>query len=117
MNNYLMMSTGHQYPPRTSSRFPPGIFVNVQVGVTCSKGDRTHTASVNYATRSMRERLYRQQQEEEWRLVQLQQHPQDLMSANGQYAVRHSRHHQHNREQRRLTVRTREQHERGSSAP
>jgi hypothetical protein len=117
MNNYLMMATGHHHPHRTSSRFPPGIFVNLQVGVSCSKDDRPHTASVNYATRSMRERLYRQQQEEEWRLLQLQQHPQDLMPANGQYAVRHSRHHQHNREQRRLTVRTREQHERGSSAP
>jgi hypothetical protein len=108
-----MMATAHHYPPRTSSRFPPGIFVNVQVGVSCSKGDRAHTASVNYATRSMRERLYRQQQEEQWRLLELQQHPQDPSG----HAVRHSRHHQHNREQRRLTVRTREQHERGSSAP
>jgi hypothetical protein len=116
MNNYLAMATGHQYPPRTSSRFPPGIFVNVQVGVACSKSDRAHTASVNYATRSMRDRLYREQQEEQWRLLDLQQPPQVLMPAIGQYPVRHSRQHHQNRE-RRLTVRTREQHERGSSAP
>lgn len=116
MNNHRVMATGHQYPPRTSSRFPPGIYVNVQVGVSCSKGNRPHTASINYATRSMRERLYRQQQEEQWRLLELQQHPQILMPANGQYSVRHSRQHQYERE-RRLTVRTREQHERGSSAP
>jgi hypothetical protein len=116
MNNWLMMATRDQYPPRASSRFPPGIYVNVQVGVACSKGDRTHTASVNYATRSMRDRLYRQQQEEQWRLLDLQQRPENQMPAYEHYPVRHSRQHHESRE-RQLTVRTREHHERGSSAP
>jgi hypothetical protein len=117
MNNWLMMATGHQYPRRTSSRFPPGIFVNVQVGVACSKEDRAHTASINYATRSMRERLYLQEQEEQWRLLYSQPQHESMMPANGQYTVRHSRHHHQQHRERRLTVRTREQHERGSSAP
>jgi hypothetical protein len=110
------MATGEpQYPPRTSSRFPPGIFVNVEVGVAFSKSDKPHTASLNYASSAMRERLYRQQHEELLRQRQLQ-HPPILMPASGQCPDRHVRQHQQNR-QRRLTVRTREHHERGSSAP
>jgi hypothetical protein len=110
-----MATREHQYPPRTSSRFPPGIFVNVEVGVAFSKSERAHTASLNYASRGMRERLYRQEHDELLRQRELQ-HPRILMPANGQYPDHHARQHQQNR-QRRLTVRTREHHERGSSAP
>jgi hypothetical protein len=110
------MATGQpRYPPRTSSRFPPGIFVNVEVGVAFPRSDKAHTASLNYVSRGMRERLYRQQHEELLRQYPLQ-HPPILMPASGQYPDRHARQHHQNRPPR-LSVRTRDYHERGSSAP
>jgi hypothetical protein len=108
-----------QYPPRTSSRFQaPGIFVNVEFGVSFSPTDRTHTASVNYTSRRMQERINRQQQVEYYR----QQYPPILVPGNGHQNYQNSQNHDETRDyqqqrQRRLGVRTREQHERGSSAP
>jgi hypothetical protein len=120
-----------QWPPRTSSRFPaPGVFVNVEFGVSFSASDRPHTASVSYTSRRMQERMERHQREEARRsrdaqermerhqLVALQTEPIPpiLIPGHGRVFERQTRHEQQQERQRDLHVRTRE-HERGSSAP
>ncbi|KUJ14768.1 uncharacterized protein LY89DRAFT_122074 [Mollisia scopiformis] len=118
-----------QHPPRTSSRFPaPGIFVNVEFGV--SFRDRPHTASMNYTSRRMQERLNRQRREQDELLLQERNHrhpfeqplwsgphPSTLTPGTGDEGYRRNRQQQRQQQQRSLGVRTREQHERGSSAP
>ncbi|KAH8590868.1 hypothetical protein B0O99DRAFT_520742 [Bisporella sp. PMI_857] len=123
-----------RYPPRTSSRWPaPGIFVNVEFGVSMRPEDKTHMASMKYASKKMEERLqeerirqqhesglfYLQQQQE----LELSRHPTILMPARGdpQRQARlydqHDRAEQARQRQRSLGVSMREQHERGTSAP
>jgi hypothetical protein len=119
----------HQHAPRTTSRFQPGIMVNVEFGVTFSTTGRPHTASMNYASRNMQEKLPRQRRPEEDVYLQpggygytqqenlLGPHPATLMPSNyHNHHTAEARQRQQHRSQR-LGVRTREQHERGSSAP
>lgn len=118
-----------QYPQRTSSRWPaPGVYVNVEFGVAMGPEDRTHTASMKYASRRMEERLHEERirQQYEQGLYQpeggYETHPTILLPANGLHQERvqerrQNRHYQQQERQRRLGVRTREQHERGTSAP
>ncbi|KAG9234239.1 hypothetical protein BJ875DRAFT_376913 [Amylocarpus encephaloides] len=48
-----------------SSRWPaPGVFVNVEFGVSFSPKDPPHMASMKYTSRNMQERMLRRQQEE-----------------------------------------------------
>lgn len=115
----------HQHPPRTTSRFQPGIMVNMEFGVSFSTTGRPHTASINYSSRAMQEKLAHQRRQEEDFFLQprsygpLQDenhrgpHPAPLMPNN--YHNQNRQRQQHRTQ--RLGVRTREQHERGSSAP
>jgi len=105
------------YPQKASSRYGiPAIYLNLEVGLSF-EDNRTHSASVKYASKRMEERLHEQrirQQYEEGRYSI--QHPAFLMPANGHFPNRPTRQQQQQR-QRRLGVNTREQHERGTSAP
>ncbi|TVY73485.1 hypothetical protein LSUE1_G007575 [Lachnellula suecica] len=95
-----------QNPPRTSAKWlAPGIFVNVEFGLSFSNDRPPHTASMKYTSRNMQERTYRQQQES----FRLQQPP----NLPGDVQERQSR----QERPRNLDIRPRAQHERGSSAP
>ncbi len=118
----------NRYPPRTSSRLPaPGVFMKVEFGVSFSNSDRPHTASISYASRNMQERLARQQRQQEDFYLQSRDHAHYEEEFRGPHpapllpgSYRMEEHHNRQRQQRRqqgLGVRTREQHERGSSAP
>lgn len=126
------MSTGmanwepaRRHPPRTSSRWAaPGIFVNVEFGVSFTEEHRTHTASMKYTSRRMEERLHEERIRQQYEQGLHQQHPTILMPAHGihqehqaRYLQQQAAHAQQQERQRRLGVRTREQHERGTSAP
>jgi hypothetical protein len=112
--------------PRTSSRWPaPGIFVNVEFGVSMAPNERTHTASMKYTSKRMEERLHeeriRQQYEQGLYHSQL---PSILLPANSTHQEQqarqvhqHTAHRQQQERQRRLGVRHTEQHERATSAP
>lgn len=130
-----MLSMTHweqpRFPPRTSSRrwVAPGIFVNVEFGVTVKPDDRPHVASLKYASKKMDAKLneerIRQQYEDGLFLLQEQQerdlsrHPTILMPARGNPAMQNRQYEQQDvvERQRRLGVSMREQHERGTSAP
>ncbi|KAH8687652.1 hypothetical protein BGZ60DRAFT_522300 [Tricladium varicosporioides] len=142
-----MASNNSQYPPRTSSRWPaPGIFVNVEFGVSFSPNDPPHTKQIKYTSRNMQERLYRQQyQQHRQQQHQNQQqfhypgdsHPATLFPTSNRqrqqqqypdqprYPYPAAIYPESSRTQqrcdderpRRLGVSTRSQHERGSSAP
>lgn len=105
------------YPQKTSTRYGiPAIYLNLEVGLSF-EDNRTHSASMKYTSKKMEERLHEQrirQQYEEGRYSI--QHPAFLMPANGHFPNRPTRQQQQQR-QRRLGVNTREQHERGTSAP
>ena len=122
-------------PPRTSSRWqPPGIFLNVEIGVSFSPDNRTHCTGVQYTSRRMEERLHQERMRRQHEGGHYRQEPGELQQlatlgalmpgpeVHGEFASwledeqRQSRHQQQQR-QRRLGVRTREQHERGTSAP
>lgn len=91
--------------------------------------DRPHTASVNYTSRRMQERLNRQRRQQDELLLQERNHrhpfeqplwdgphPSTLTPGMGESEYR--RHRQYQLEQQSsLGIRTREPHERGSSAP
>ncbi|KAF8866228.1 hypothetical protein BDZ45DRAFT_335629 [Acephala macrosclerotiorum] len=120
-----------RHPPRTSSRFPaPGIFVNVEFGISFTNRNRPHTAQLNYTSRRMQERLARQRREQDELLLQERNHhhpfeqplwsgphPSTLTPGSGDPNYRRNRQQQRQQQQRSLGVRTREQYERGSSAP
>jgi hypothetical protein len=119
-NSKMSANWESTYPPKTSSRYGiPAIYLNLEVGLSFSSEDkRTHSASMKYASKRMEEKLHEQrirQQYEEGRYSR--QHPAFLMPANGTYLHRQTRHQQQQQRQRRLGVNTREQHERGTSAP
>lgn len=129
-----MASWDHQRPPRTSSRWqPPGIFLNVEFGVSFSPDDRAHTAGIKYTSRRMEERLHEERMRRQHEGGYYYRQPGELQqlatlgalmpgpeapgeSGDDFQAERQTRHQQQQR-QRRLGVRTREQHERGTSAP
>lgn len=114
------------HPPRTSSRWPtPGIFVNVEFGISLAPNERTHTASMKYTSKKMEERLHeeriRQQYEQGLYPRPL---PTILLPAHGVHHDHQARqeyqqttYRQQQERQRRLGVRPTEQHERGTSAP
>ena len=107
-----------RHTPKATSRWPaPGIFVNVEFGVSFAPEHRTHTTSMKYTSRRMEERLHqeriRQQYEQGYSPEQLQ--PTSIMPARI-HEQNQARLQQQER-QRRLGVRTTEQHERGTSAP
>ncbi|KAE8441249.1 hypothetical protein EG329_005580 [Mollisiaceae sp. DMI_Dod_QoI] len=120
-----------EHPPRTSSRFPaPGIFVNVEFGVSFTNRNSPHTASLNYTNRRMQERLARQRREQDALLLQERNHrhpyeqplwtgahPSTLTPGAGDDNYRRHRQQQRQQQQRELGARTRELHDRGSSAP
>ena len=119
-----------RFPPRTSSRWAtPGIFVNVEFGVSVRPEDRTHVASLKYASKKMETKLneerIRQQYEDGLFLSQEQQeqdlsrHPTILMPARGNQEIQERLYDQQDlaERQRRLGVSMREQHQRGTSAP
>lgn len=105
-------------PQKAASRYGiPAIYLNLEVGLSFSDENRTHSASMKYASRKMEERLHEQrirQQYEEGRYSS--QHPAFLMPANGHFPATQTRQQQQVR-QRRLGVHTREQRERATSAP
>ena len=109
------------YPPRTSSRCPlPGIFLNVELSLSFpSQDSRTHTAKMKYASKRMEEKLHQQRIRNQYEegIYRQQQHPSILLPGNGIHSERQTRHLQQQHRQRRLGVRTTEQHERGTSAP
>jgi hypothetical protein len=124
----------HHRPPRTSSRWQtPGIFINVEFGVSFSPTDRTHTTGIAYTSGRMQERLHQERTRRQHEGAHSYQEPGELQQlatlgalmpgpevlgeyGDGLEAERQTRHQQQQR-QRRLGVRTREQHERGRSAP
>ncbi|KAH6683098.1 hypothetical protein B0J14DRAFT_528955 [Halenospora varia] len=112
-----MASSNSQYPPRTSSRWPaPGIFVNVEFGVSFSPNDPPHTKKLKYTSRNMQERLYRQHN----RQRQQQQNPDQPRYPHPVAIYPESSRTQQrcdDERPRRLGVSTRSPHERGSSAP
>lgn len=115
------------YTQKTASRYGiPAIYLNLEVGLSFSDDNRTHSASMKYASRRMEERLHEQrirQQYEEGRYSI--QHPAFLMPANGLFPTRQTTQttqqqqtrQQQQQRQRRLGVNTREQRERATSAP
>lgn len=130
--------------PRSKSwrQHAPGVFLNLEFGVSLSGRDRLHTTAINHTSRHLQERLYRQQQETYYRDHQLalsiaqHEYETDRQTRNLQEQEAHYRDHQlaisiahaeyenhrHMRDlqqarQRSLGVRPLEQHERGSSAP
>ncbi|KAL3426373.1 hypothetical protein PVAG01_03164 [Phlyctema vagabunda] len=110
-----------QNPSRWTS---PGIYMNLEFGVSFSHRDAPHTANFKYATRGMEERMLRQHQSQ-------QPQPAILMQPYGQLQQQQQQphreraaqpHHQHPQpalrtQRRRLGVRGRYPHERGRSAP
>jgi hypothetical protein len=129
-----MTNWEHHRPPRTSSRWQaPGIFLNVEFGVSFSPDDRTHTTGIKYTSRRMEERLHGERLRRQHEAGYSPQQPGELQqlatlgalmpgpgeaeeAGYGYQAERQARHQQQQR-QRRLGIRTREQHERGTSAP
>ena len=106
----------HPGPP---SRWPaPGIFVNMEFGVSFSQSDPPHMASMKYTSRNMRERMDRQQQGQ---LLSNAQPPSLMPEWEQQRHERQQRQQQH-REQhqqrpRRLGISIPSTRERGRSAP
>jgi hypothetical protein len=108
------------HPPKPSSRCPiPAIFLNLEVGLSFSSGERrTHTASLRYASKRMEERLYEERMRKQYEEGRYSQQPPAILTpGEGFQAHRQTRHQQQQERQRRLGVRTTEQHERGTSAP
>ena len=105
-------------PQKGASRYGiPAIYLNLEVGLSFSDENRTHSTSMKYASKRMEERLHEQrirQQYEEGRYST--QHPAFLMPANGHFPATQTRQQQQVR-QRRLGANTREQRERATSAP
>jgi len=112
-----------QYPqshyhnsPRSSasSKCATGLFVNVEFGVSFSENKPPHGVSLKYATKNMKDRMARQQQQQQ------QQHPQLLMPrTRPQYEAtpRHSNYSQYQPFVSQRLSDTRQERERGSSAP
>lgn len=97
--------------------------MNVEIGVSMAD-HRTHTASMKYTSKRMEERLHEERRRQQYERGQYyQQHPTLLMPAHGIHQEHQSRYreqqaaHVQQERQRRLGVRTLEQHERGTSAP
>lgn len=104
--------------------------MNVEFGVSFHDNSRPHTASINYASRRMQERMARQERQQEEFYLQSRgypqhqedysgPHPATLMPARGNY---HNEEEEQDRQrqqrrQQRLAIRTSGNHERGSSAP
>lgn len=127
----MMAQQTQQESRRTSSRFQPGIMVNLEFGVSLSPTGRTRTSNINYKSQNMQDKLGWQHQHNEEYLLQTRSHgqiqhdyqqgphPAPLMPHsyhNYDHAVNQDRIRQQHRSQR-LGIRTREHHERGSSAP
>jgi hypothetical protein len=114
-------------PPRVpqTSRMPtPGIFVNVEFGVSLNtQRDRVHIGALRFGSKNVQSKIQRKRDEQfrQQRLQRQQQEelffettPTSLMPASGFYMQEQSLNQDQERPQR-LTVRT--QYERGSSAP
>jgi hypothetical protein len=128
----IMATWESERPPRSSRWQAPGIFFNVEIGVSYGSEDRTHTRGIQYMSRRMEERMHEERMRrnrgeayyhsshEPSELQQLATlgalMPGSEESAEYQEADRQARHQQQQR-QRQLGVRIREQHERGTSAP
>ncbi|KAG0647433.1 hypothetical protein D0Z07_7238 [Hyphodiscus hymeniophilus] len=120
----------HHRPPRTRWQ-SPGIFLNVEFGVSFSPNDRTHTTGVHYTSRRMEDRLHQERMRNRDELAYNNQEPgeQQLLATLGAlmpgpeaefgygYEAEDQSRHQQQQRQRRLGTRTREQHGRGTSAP
>ena len=122
-------------PPRTSSRWqPPGIFLNVEFGVSFSSNDRTHRTGIKYTSRRMEERLHEERmrrQREAGYFPDTQPSELQQLATLGalmpgfEEAGGHEEYYQPERQtrrqqqqwQRQLGISTREQHQRGTSAP
>lgn len=111
------------YPPRTSSRFAPGVYFNFEWGVSLAPERPTHVRGINFTSRRMQEKFYKDEQDRSNHF----QHS-NTQAENTRYPPRSrdqsadhdvdpdTRDYQQER-QRRLGVRPLEQHQRGSSAP
>lgn len=126
IHNLMMADFNNRvYPPRTSSRFAPGVYFNFEWGVALNGSERpTHIRGVNYTSRRMQERFTREEAQRQQRSQQQVRHqlppipthptietPDFEQDVNWEY-----REFQQER-QRRHGISTREQHSRGSSAP
>ena len=128
------MAGWERHRPKTFSRWQsPGIFLNVEFGVSFSPDHRTHTTGIKYTSRRMEERLHEERVRRQHEGGHYYPEPGELQqlatldalmpgpevpagSGNGVQAEYRTQDKQQQR-QRRLGVRTREQHERGTSAP
>ncbi|KAH7369977.1 hypothetical protein BKA65DRAFT_9692 [Rhexocercosporidium sp. MPI-PUGE-AT-0058] len=126
--------------PRRNRVPAPGIFVNVEFGVSFTNRGQPHTASMAYTSRRMQERLHQQRRQQEEHLLQERDHyqrpretdfegphPSILMpGAGGYYNEQYQYGWQPDYQEyqdyqeyhpRRMSVRTHSSRERGSSAP
>lgn len=98
------------HPQKPASRYGiPAIYLNLEVGLSFSEENKTHRARMKYASKKMEDKLHEQRLREQYE--------------EGRYSVQHGllpnrkTLQQQQQRQRRLGVNTREQHERGTSAP
>ena len=103
------------YPQKTSQYGIPAIYFKLEMGLSFSKNNRAHSASVKYVSK-MEEKLHEQGTRQQYEEGQYSiQHPMFLKPANSPFP-RHQIRRQQQR-QRILCVNARQQHERGIFAP
>ncbi|KAL2072136.1 hypothetical protein VTL71DRAFT_11479 [Oculimacula yallundae] len=118
--------------PRRNRIPAPGIFVSVEFGVSFTNRGQPHTASMGYTSRRMQERLHQQRQQQNEHMLQEREHhqlprevdferphPSILMPGTGNYFndlyTQQPEHLEY--QPRRMSARTHNSRERGSSAP